>query len=199
MQGHPEQAQVGRARGRAPGACPASAGTDAARCSPEAREGHDGGVRRPIREHRGRLPAHRQRRKRLSHISRQWTPAELPRVRPEGHGLFEVGGAVPGSDLSSDRRRLRAQRRLCARASQGPDDMTEKRAFLNFVPCFGGGTIQQRRYINFHYSASRSRRFAPPMVPCASGNRFPRVARPSTVSAHGRCPRPPRLPPAVVG
>ena len=31
------------------------------------------------------------------------------------------------------------------------------------------------------------------------GNRFPRVARPSTVSAHGRCPRPPRLPPAVVG
>ena len=36
------------------------------------------------------------------------------------------------------------------KASQGPDHMTEKRAFLNFVPCFGRGTIQYRRYINFH-------------------------------------------------
>src|SRR5271168_1586456 len=81
------------------------------------------------------------------------------------------------------------------KASQGPDDMTEKRAFLNFVPRFGRGTIQQRRYINFHYSASRRRRFALPMVPCASGNRFPRAARPSTVSAHGRCPRSPAVTP----
>ena len=36
------------------------------------------------------------------------------------------------------------------KAGQGPDHMTEKRAFLNFVPCFGCGTIQYRRYISFH-------------------------------------------------
>jgi hypothetical protein len=46
------------------------------------------------------------------------------------------------------------------KASQGPDHMTEKRALLNFVPCFGRGTIQCRRYINFHRLASRSKRCA---------------------------------------
>src|ERR1700730_15852838 len=39
--------------------------------------------------------------------------------------------------------------------SQRPNDMNEKRAFLNFVPGFRRGTIQDRRDINYHRLASR--------------------------------------------
>jgi hypothetical protein len=69
------------------------------------------------------------------------------------------------------------------KASQGPDHMTEKRAFLNFVPCFGRGTIQYRRYINFHRLASRSKR-------CARATSWPRRrARLGDCHGHG-LPRP---------
>src|SRR5438105_3342494 len=40
--------------------------------------------------------------------------------------------------------------------NQGPNDMNEKRAFLNFIPRFGRRTIQNRRDINFHRLASRT-------------------------------------------
>ena len=40
--------------------------------------------------------------------------------------------------------------------NQGPNDMNEKRAFLNFIPRFGRRTIQSRRDINFHRLASRA-------------------------------------------
>src|SRR5438270_9308417 len=39
---------------------------------------------------------------------------------------------------------------------QWPTHVKEKRAFLNFVPCFGRGTIQDRRDINYHRLASRT-------------------------------------------
>ena len=69
------------------------------------------------------------------------------------------------------------------KASQGPDHMTEKRAFLNFVPCFGSGTIHYRRYINFHRLASRSKR-------CARATSWPRRrARLGDCHGHG-LPRP---------